>query len=252
MKRLIKLVLVFYFGLNLGGLQAQSNMDHFKFEINQVFEPLSISRETLEKARSLKDLNPYFENDWVDSYLQVDIYAWKGHKHICKTNQSHLMSQDQKDLIIAADVDSHIAVEVHYLPKNDLKENTPKMNTFSFKVNPDQVAKYSKGDEALLDFMQNDIVNKIDPSKFDQYQLAAVKFTVDAEGAIKNISILESSKDDNLDAMLINGIAKMDDWIPATYFEGTKVEQDFVFTLGDHRSCIIPTLHTRKFSLENH
>ena len=232
--------------------QTASQAVQLEFEVNQVFEPLSISRSTLETAKTLKALNPNFESDWVDAYLQVDFYAWHGNKQICKTNQSDIMSSDQLALIKRADVNSYINVEVQYLPKNNLKENTPKLNHFRFKVNPDQRAQYAEGREALHGFIKEKIVSKVDPSKFKEYQLAAVKFTIDKNGDLKDVTLLESSNDDAIDALMLDAIRKMNAWKPATFFDGTSVAQDFVFTIGDHRSCIIPTLHTRRFAHESH
>jgi len=69
--------------------------------------------------------------------------------------------------------------------------------------------------------------------------------TIDEAGKITNSSIFESTKDEKIDAILLETIANMPNWKPAEFASGLKVKQEFVFTVGDMRSCVVNLLNIR-------
>ena len=63
--------------------------------------------------------------------------------------------------------------------------------------------------------------------------MALIHFTVTVEGKVSNASIIESSKDPEIDKLLLKAIRKMPDWKPAVDAEGKNVEQEFEFIVGN-------------------
>ena len=52
--------------------------------------------------------------------------------------------------------------------------------------------------------------------------------------------------DQQWEVVLSKSICEMPAWIPAEYKDGSKVSQDFVLTIGDHRSCTLNLLNVRR------
>jgi hypothetical protein len=94
-------------------------------------------------------------------------------------------------------------------------------------------------------YLKENLVDKMPSAKLKQYQLAAATFTVDAEGFVTDPKIFWSSEDEILDALLIETICNMPNWMPAEFSNGTNVKQEFVLTLGDMQSCVVPLLNIR-------
>ena len=243
-KLIVLLFIVFAFP-QLGS--SQDNVaDSFSYEVNKVFTPLSISKEQLVDAITVSDLNKHYKTSWVRKYNSVEVKA--SNKGILRkvVSEDDILSQEQKDIMNMADIGTDITVKVLYIPENTLTHNDIKDFKFSFMVNPEIEAKYSGGQDQLMQYLKENAIDKIPDSSFKGYDLAAVKFTITEEGQVIDAHVFETSKDEKIDALLLETICNMPTWSPAEYANGTKVKQEFVLTVGNMASCVIPLLNIRK------
>ncbi len=223
---------------------SQENTDFdLTYEVNVVHPPLAISKGQLTAAKTLQDLNRHYKSSWVKSYKSVEILA--SHQGEIKKIVSHdgQLTVEQKDFMDKADEDTNISIRILYLPDNNLKNNELKRNNFSFKIVPEQEAQFVGGPETLSQYLKERAIDKLPKGCIKQYALTAVKFTVDTDGKIINTHVFESSKDEEIDTLLVSTISNMPNWKPAEYANGLKVKQDFVFTVGDMRSCVVNLLN---------
>jgi hypothetical protein len=248
MKYNVLILILLYFGLGKSNTPKQPLANTLKYEVNRVYAPLSISRERLNKANTLIDINRYYKASWVKEYISVEILAT--HKGQVKKviSKNNILSKEQKSIMQKADVGTAMEVRVLYFPENNLKHNEAKENNFSFIVNPENKAKYAGGDQKLNEYLDKNAIGKIPNDLFKGYDLAAVKFTINEKGQIINQHVFESSKDEKIDQLLLKVISDMPNWKPAEYANGTKVSQEFVLTIGNHESCIINTLNIGRLS----
>jgi len=107
------------------------------YSLNSVMVPLSISKATLEEAKSIMDINGNFNPDWVKEYISVEIVT--SHEGLSKksTSTDATLTPDQKSQLLQSDVATEITVNVNYMPNNNLSKNDPKEMNFSFLVNPE-------------------------------------------------------------------------------------------------------------------
>ncbi len=231
---------------------AQASIDfEIDYRVNQINSFISISTEDLKEVKRIGDLNHFYKPSWISAFISVEVIAYQNNEAITAFGKSDLLTVEQKSLIDKADYGSDITINVNYIPNNTLTQNDPKLFDFTFTIQPETKAKFPGGAAALMDYLNNQVINKIETSKFKQYQLTAVKFMVNKEGAIENVKIFESSKDPVIDDLLKNAIRKMPCWSPAQYTDGTKVAQEFVLTAGDHTSCVINLLNIEKNLVKN-
>jgi len=199
----------------------------------------------LPKAETLSELNPYYKSEWVDEYIATEITVQVNGQTLQASGQNEKLNLPQKELLLQADLGTDIAVKVQYLPQNDLKHNDPKEINFSFIVNPTYDASYVGGREQMNKYLLENAIKNIPAGSFQGWDLAAVKFTVDEEGLVREPEIAWSSNDLALDSLLLVTIAQMPCWKPAEYETGIKVKQKFALTVGNQESCAINILNTR-------
>jgi hypothetical protein len=229
---------------HFGAMQAPLEND-LPYEVNQIYPYISITKTELKDARTLIDINKHYKSSWVKEYISVEIlttYQGKGRKSVSKND---ILTQEQKDHINTADLATDISVKVLYFPDNTLKGKEIKEINFSFNPVPEKEATYFGGEEALKKYLQETAIYKIPNNRFENYDLAAVKFTIDEDGQIINVHLFQS-KDEETDDLLLKAIRNMPKWQPATYENGTKGKQEFVLTVGNMENCVIHLLNINR------
>jgi len=247
-----KLIALLFIGIassHFGISQDNSNFE-LSYEVNRVYPSLSITKEKLNEARTLADINQYYKPSWVKEYISVEVWASCEGAIKKVAGNSNTLNQAQKDLINTVDAGTDIAVKIDYIPNNTLKHNAPKEIKFTFIVEPESEATYSGGAQQLKEYLKENVEDKISDDAFEIYRLTAVKFAIDEEGQVVDAHTFESPyqsfKDTKTDELLLEAIRNMPNWIPARYANGMKVKQEFVLTVGDHRSCVINLLNIRR------
>lgn len=231
------------------GFSQGSASDELGYEVNRVYPYLSVTKEKLNEAQTLMDINRHYKSSWVKAFISVEILTSYNGKIKKAINKSDVLSQEQKDIINSADVGSDISVVVRYIPDNTLKHNDPKEFDFTFKVDPEKEAKYPGGQKELKQYLK-ETIDEIPEDSFQNYDLTAIKFTISEEGEITNAHVFESVfqtyKNEKVDQLLLEAVRTMPCWQPAEYANGTKVNQEFVLTVGNMKSCVVNLLSIRK------
>lgn len=217
-----------------------------EFEVNTVYPPLSVSKEKLQAAHNLSDLNKHYPSSWVKEYVSVEISGHIEGRVRKVMGENDVLSREQKDLMNKVDVGSEIEVNVRYLPENNLKDNEEKEFNFSFMVNPEIEASYIGGEQQLREYLKVNAIDKIAEGVFTGYDLATVKFTIDEDGNVSDAHIFWDFKDDSIDSLLLEAVCNMPTWKPAEYANGLRTSQEFVLTVGNRENCIIHTLNIQQ------
>ena len=224
--------------------QEQASFD-LSYDIHKVYPSLSISKGALTQAKTISDLNVYYKPEWVKEYVSVEITASHRGQIQSILSNNDVISKAQKALMTSNDEGTEITVDVKYIPENDLVNNEIKSTDFSFYVEPENDAIYREGQAQLKQYLKENTIDKLSKSFFKKHHLTAVKFTIDKEGRVVNPYVFESSKNDEVDAILLETVCNMPTWKPANYNTGLQVPQEFVFTVGDMHSCVTNLLNIK-------
>lgn len=220
------------------------------FEVNRVYPHLIRSKSELKKAKTIADLNWRYDPNWVQTYFSVEVSTLCKGSFCSASGKNAQLTEDQKNLIIGADAGAQITVEVHYLPENTLSQNEPKVLNFTVDVEPEHDAIFPGGTVALNAYLRANAISKISASSFEGYDLTAVKFIINEQGEVIDAHIFEagytSTQNEAINELLLNTIRTMPCWQPATYADGTKVQQEFVLTVGNMENCMVNLLNTRR------
>lgn len=219
-------------------------------EINKVYPPISIDKADLEQATTLADLNRLYKSNWVRTFIAVEISASQQGALKKVVGKSDVLNQAQKDLMIGADNGTAIRVRMEYIPENNLKDNPPKEFDFTFTVQPEKEATFIGGEQALNQYLEAKVMAKIPVGSFTGYDLAAVKFTIDEEGQVTDVQLVDdiyyAFKNEAIHALLLEVVREMPCWQAAAYADGQLAEQELVLTVGHPESCITNLLNIRR------
>jgi hypothetical protein len=237
--------ILFLLLLSIGHAFNSFAQNDLKFEINKVLPFVSIQENKLAEINTLQDLDKRYPASWVKKYMSVEISAFKNGIKTKAPGINDILTQEQKELILSADRNRDIAINITYLPNNSLKNNTVKQYDFEVTVMPIKNASYAESDEQLTQYLQNNGIVNIEAGSFTGYDLTAIKFTVTEQGHIRDIKVVMPSKDAKIDEKLIAALSKMPTWKPAEYSNGLKVKQDFILTIGNMENCMVNLLNIR-------
>lgn len=216
------------------------------YEVNRIYPYISITKDKLNEARTLGDLDTKYQSSWIREYILVEVITIHNGKTRKAVSKSEVLSQEQKDIMNMADAGTPVSVNVQYIPENTLTHNDIKEINFSFTVNPENDAQYAGGQQQLNQYLKEQAIDKIPDGSFKGYDLAAVKFTVNEEGEVVDAHLFESSKDKNIDNLLLQTVFNMPRWKPAEYSNGIKVKQEFVLTVGNMENCMVNLLNIHR------
>jgi len=238
------IVLIFMIFVSGNGQERQHTYP--RYELNRIYTPLAIEKEDLVAAKLISDINRFYKSDWVEEYISVEVKAFNDGilKRIESLNDT--LSKAQKEIMFHSDEGSSISVSIKYMPNNTLKNNSEKIYDFSFIIDPEKKAMYTQGEDAWNLYFKEKALDLIPENSFKDYDVAAIRFTIDEEGEIINGQVFQASKNPEIDALLLETIEKMPCWTPAEYANGKKVKQDYVLMVGSLENCIIGTLNIRK------
>lgn len=227
--------------------QTQQNVAYeFKYDVVQVYKPLSVAKASLLQATKVEDLHRHYKDSWVQEYLQVNVSAYIDGDLVTHTAKDQSLTNEQKQLMFNADRGTEIEVVVDYIPDNTLKSKEPKKFDFAFMVNPEEDASFKGGKEGLIQVIKEDLIEAASWDRLGQYQLAVVRFVVDVDGHIVDPKLFWSSDDKETDAKMLDFVCNMPAWEPAQYDTGKRIAQEYALTIGDNNSCVVPMLNTKQ------
>ncbi len=199
-----------------------------------------IPQEKLANAETMKDINPGYPSSWInqDDYISAEVTTIHDGKEMVAEGNNDVLNEEQKDLIHNADIGSDIRIEVKYHERDFLKKKLEvKTLNFELTVVPTVQAEYVGGREALMGYLKDNTVDMLPASEEGNIKLAMVKFTIDESGKVTQSIISETSKDKDIDAIVLKAIQQMPDWKPAQDASGQAVQQSFEFVIGNSIGC---------------
>jgi hypothetical protein len=235
-----KLIVLLFIALTFPHLATSQDSSDFEmgYEVNRFCSSITVAEEKLDEAQTLEDFNHLYRPLWVKEYTLVEVSVFHEGKLIKAESENDTLTQEQKKIMKMTDVGTDVSIKVRYMPENTLSHNEIQNQDFSFKIAPANKAEYAGGQEELEQYLK-DAVDKFPRGTFKKNTLSAVKFTINEEGQIIDALLLEPSKDEKVDKLLLETICNMPSWKPAEYSNGIAIRQESILTVGDHRSCMI-------------
>jgi len=207
-----------------------------KFDVHGKYRR-AIHKETLSSAKTLADLISGYPSNWISAYTSVEIKGTSGGKTVSYTSTDDLLTNEQHLFLCSADLCSDVVINVKYTYNNGPSgkaENNQIHVTLT--LIPDVEAVYSGGEEEMNTFIKQNAISRIPEATSKKITGAIFRFTVDENGEVGNIQLTRTTGDTTTDALLMETLRNMPKWKPAENADGTKVKQEFEFSLNGARS----------------
>ena len=210
-------------------------VQELRFKIHPAYASYSspVKKEKLTEARLLGDFIPGYPVNWISDYLSVEILATCNGKVMKALSTNDVLSAEQKNILITADLATDIVINANYKYKNSVTGH-PDFRSMHYTTTlvPEIEAEFIGGNKKLINYFKENVINKISETTPKEFQKGKVLFTVNEKGAIVNAKIFMSSGDPKTDNLLIDAINKMPTWRPAENSKGKKVKQEFEFSIN--------------------
>jgi TonB family protein len=198
-----------------------------------------VKKEVLNHARSMSDIIPYYPSSWVTNYISSEIEATYNGNTRLASGKNEILTEEQIRILNTVEPGTNLVIKIKYNYKNPvtgvLEESI--MN-YPATVIPEKEAEYAGGYEQMTEYLKNNAIDKISDKDAAQLEQAAVRFTVNEEGEIGDAQISKTSGNQQIDELLLEAVNNMPNWIAAEDSEGTKVKQEFEFSVqGGSAGC---------------
>jgi len=200
----------------------------------------SVSKKQLSEAKSLIDINPEYPSSWINEsdYVSSEIKTSAHGEIAIARGMNEVLNAEQMNVLKEAEIGSNIDIEVKYNVHNSIT-NKVALKTMKFTVSlvPEKEAEYLGGQDEMKKYLKQRTVDKINSTSKSKFEMARVKFVVDENGNATSAQISQTSKDDNIDQILLETIDNMPNWRPAEDSNGVKVSQEFELVVGTMIGC---------------
>jgi hypothetical protein len=209
------------------------------FKVYKVQTPLALSKNTAIEALTLIDLNKHFNPSWVKEYKSISIELTVGSQSKTFFGKNDTLTSEQKKILTKVDNGFPVTVRVKYIPQNSMAYNDVKEYEFTTYLDPENEAKFGSGVAALDQYIKKNISVKIPAHLMDPKDVAVVKFTIDEIGRLSKVYLVQPTKFDDVDKVILDAITEMPNWSPASYSNGVKVVQECALVIGNLQNCLI-------------
>lgn len=192
-----------------------------------------ITIEKIQKAKLVSDLIEGYPNNWITSYISVEISTSCKNVKVNAESLNDVLSTEQKEMLNKANIGTDIVIIVKHNTKNAITNALVKseMNV-SLTVIPEIEAIYVGGYKSMIGYLKENSSTKIASISTKKIQFASLKFIVNKNGKAGSVMLMKTSGNTEVDNLLVDLIANMPKWIPAQNSKGATVNQEFEFTIG--------------------
>ncbi len=239
-------IIVFCLTSLLLSSQSQSDGQSFDYDVKKIYPYLSITKDEVQAAKTIWDLNPRFKTEWISEYVKVEIKTTEAGQSKTSTNADQMLTDEQKTALLHNDPTQKVEVVLHYRPKNNLAHNPVRQEAFSLQYLPTKDAEYPGGKSALIAYLEKEVFQMIADSSYTGYELSTVKFVIGDDGSVSDVKISWQGKEKKVDRALYEAICNLQRWSPAVHSDGSRTSQQYALVVGNLESCAMNTEQFRR------
>ena len=210
---------------------SQTNKELFYMVQRKSGRP--ISEENVANAKSLGDIISNYPSSWMDEYISVEITTIVGGKEYTKVGRSERLTKEQKQIVNIVKMGDQVAVRIKYKSKNtitgDLENHEMNIN---YTVVPLVEAEFVGGYEHMITYLKKGSLKEINAKQFKHLPQPTISFVVNEDGKTESVKLIDTSRDDEVDKLLLKLVKNMPTWIPAKTKGAIPVKQEFVLMIG--------------------
>lgn len=219
---------------------SQAARDQYPFRFNSV-----VKQERLQEVQMMSDFLPAYPPEWNEliECVQTEVLAICEGITVNSENTSNLLSPDQKNALLRADLGTDLRVKISFKYKDPSKDSCGsyrkiKEMEFVVRVVPETEAEFPGGPRQMYQYLEENILLKItEKSATGQLPRLSVTFSVNEVGKVVNIKLLRTSAEPETNKLLLEAFENMPAWKPAKNAKGIPVKEEFQMELPFTRGC---------------
>jgi hypothetical protein len=226
MKKIIPILLSLSFALS-------GSSQNFYYEIVGKYQ-IPVKKEKLIKATLLRDINEGYPSAWVTDYISTELTATNAGMVRKATGKNENLSPEQKELLRSADLNTDLDIAVKYKKQDNFTHKwLEKEIHYQVTVLAETQAEFMGGASKINEYLMKNGIEKLhNPQDTAKFPTTKVEFVVNEIGEISDIKLLKPSANDTVNSFLLQLIAKMPKWKPASDSKGVNLKQHFVLVVG--------------------
>lgn len=202
------------------------------FSIRGNFE-VPVTQSKLRSASALKDFIKDYPSNWIEDYVSVELTAVENGNSTAVKGVNANLNAEQKKLLSAMRLNAKLEVNIKYHRKNSVTGLTDLHTShLVMTVIPETEAKFPGGETYLNNYINKNIVDRIDGDLMEVIRNCKVLFMVDEKGNVADAKMTSSTGDNKTDQLIMEALYEMPVWSPALDENKTKVRQQFEFSIG--------------------
>jgi len=190
----------------------------------------AISEEKLKNAQTISDVIENYPTNWITAYNSVTVATTINGKTIEAVGSDDKLTKQQKKIFNTA---SNLLIVVQYQKDNNNEIQNRQMNV-PLIVTPQIEAEYVGGYEKMISYLKENSLNRINDKNFSHLPQPSISFVINKHGAVENVKLEATSRDETIDQLLVDLIQNMPNWNPAINIEGINIKQEFILNLGQN------------------
>ena len=191
----------------------------------------AITQEKLNNAKTIADIIEGFPSNWISGYNSVTVSSSVNGKIVEEHGTDENLTAAQKELFDNA---SSILIIVQYQKKNNAGEIQNRQMNVPFVVTPEKEAEFIGGYDKMIEYLKENSLAQIDAKDFSHLPQPTISFIVSKEGNVEKVNLKETSRDEEIDQLLIELVKNMPQWSPAVNKNGKAIEQEFSLNIGQN------------------
>lgn len=194
----------------------------------------TITKEDLQKAKSLQEIVPEGATNGINSFKDVIISILPDDKARKVKGKNEILTPGQLALLQSTEYSTHFFIRGNYFHnKYGLSELEEDYLIYYMTVVPEKQASFKKGHTALMNYLRLKSAKEVAATDVDDLKSGKIQFTITTDGTVSNVILESTSGYDSIDNKMIKLIKSMPGkWNAATDSKGEKVEQEFVYSYG--------------------
>ncbi len=191
----------------------------------------SIPKQKLIDAKEISDVIENYPSSFIQDYNSITISGIVNGEDIEASTKNATLSEDQKEILVNA---PEVFISVQYQKKNYNDKVQNRVMNVSLVITPETSAEFKGGYMQLIEYLKDNCQGEIAAKNFRYLPQPSVNFIINEEGYPESVVLKSSSKDDEIDKLLIEVIKDMPKWEPGSNAEGQAVKQKFTLDIGQN------------------
>jgi hypothetical protein len=221
---------VFALMISLSSIAQDQQLKEPPFTVTRS-QQISIVKEKVLAAKDVMSLIPEYPSMWILQFVSNEVKVFADGKEISATGSGPEFTDEQKALMLKADLGSRLTINIQYKGRNAVTEESENCTMhFTANIVPTAEAEFKGGLTELTSYMKEN-VSSVFPANAKNFRFT-VKFKVKENGEVGDVHLKGADLSSEIYSSVVEAMKAMPHWVPAKDSNGNFIEQEFELNIN--------------------